>query len=62
MSELEQRLAEIDLRRAELEVTLSSMPHTQHCCEHDCEREGLEIELRNLRALRADLFAQLRAA
>lgn len=62
MSELEQRLAAIDRRRTELEITLSAMPHTHHCCEHDCEREGLEIELRNLRALRADLFAHLRAA
>ena len=62
MSELEQRLAEIDRRRTELEITLSAMPHTQHWCEHDCERHALEDELRNLRAMRAHLFAQLKAA
>ena len=55
-AQLEARLAEIDRRRATLEMVISTLPPTPHHCE-DCEdqREQLEAELRGLRSLRAEL-------
>ena len=55
---IESQLAEIDVRRSQLEAMLSTMPHSPHCCD-DCERAELEIELRDLWAYRVEISRQL---
>ena len=56
------RLAEIDQRRAEVEFMLSTMPPNAPCCDGDGDnaREELEVELRDLWAIRTDIFEQLK--
>ena len=57
---VESRLAEIDLRRSQLEAMLSTMPHAPHCC--GCEREELEIELSDLWGVRTAIFEQIKTS
>lgn len=57
---IESQLAEIDVRRSQLEAMLSTMPHAPHCCG-DCERAELEIELRDLKAMWTSLMQSCRA-
>jgi hypothetical protein len=46
--QLEMKVAEIDRRRAQLEMVLNALrPDTQHCCR-DRRREEIEVELSNL--------------
>jgi hypothetical protein len=52
---LEGHLAEIDRRRAELEMVLGTLPPDPY----RCDRQDLEAELRGLWSLRAEIAAQL---
>ena len=55
---IESQLAEIDRRRAELEFMLDTLPPiTAQCCDYG--REELEIELRDLWAIRTEILGQL---
>jgi hypothetical protein len=56
---LESQLREIDLRRSQLEVVLTSLPpDTPQCCG-SCQRQELEDELRDLWSIRLELAEQL---
>ena len=56
---LEAQLVDIDLRRSQLEAMLSTMPHVQPCCEHNCERGELEDELKTLWDFRTEVTRKL---
>jgi hypothetical protein len=57
---LEHALADIDRRRAELEMVLASLPlDSQHCCG-DYQRQAVESELQDLWELRIRLAGQSR--
>jgi hypothetical protein len=56
---LEAQLAEIDPRRSELEFVLETLPLNTQCCDGDCQCEELEIELRDLWAIRTEILGQL---